>query len=187
MLLSIHIQIALTFSHMAHYYLEHVAVRHNNCREETESLTGTWRKIFLADFIKSVLQLHSSGWDHNVLMSAPTDDFPSHFPPHSTWPTLHHFTLTSCIKHLKSFKLWRSGNAPDTDPQLLLSITYMLEASQWPFTGINYHSVSGNSFSPRSTVAFKGVPAVLKYELQMRVWTKTLRNFSGLLLPSKRT
>lgn len=41
MLLSIHIQIALTLSHMAHYYLEHVAVRHNNCREETESLTGT--------------------------------------------------------------------------------------------------------------------------------------------------
>lgn len=41
MLLRIHIQITLTLSPMAHYYLEHVAVRHNNYREETESLTGT--------------------------------------------------------------------------------------------------------------------------------------------------
>lgn len=156
MLLSIHIQIALTLSHMAHYYLEHVAVRHNNCREETESLTGTWRKIFLADFIKSVLELHSSREDHNVLiMSVPTDDFPSHFPPPSTWPTLHHFTLTGCMRHLKSFKAWRSGNAPDTNSHLLLSISYILETSQWLFTGINYHFVSGNSYSPRSTVLLR--------------------------------
>jgi len=34
-------EIVLTVSHMARYYLEHVGVRHNNCREETESLTGT--------------------------------------------------------------------------------------------------------------------------------------------------
>lgn len=40
-LLSIHIQIALALSRMAYYYLEHAAVRLNNCREETESLTGT--------------------------------------------------------------------------------------------------------------------------------------------------
>lgn len=40
-LLSNHIQIALALSQTAYYYLEHAAVRHNNCREETESLTGT--------------------------------------------------------------------------------------------------------------------------------------------------
>lgn len=40
-LLRIHIQIALAPSQMAYYYLEHAAFRHNNCREETESLTGT--------------------------------------------------------------------------------------------------------------------------------------------------
>lgn len=159
-----------------------------------QSLTGTWRKIFLADFIKSVLQLHSSGWDHNVLMSAPTDDFPSHFPPPSTWPTLHHFTLTGCIKHLKSFKPWRSGNAPDTNPQLLLSITYMLETSQWPFTGINYHSVPGNSFSPRSTVLLREflLSCTISWDGSLSKDFKKLSPplwlvFSGLLLPSNRT
>lgn len=91
-LLSIHIQIALALSQMAYYYLEHAAVRHNNCREETESLTGTWRKIFLADFIKSVLQPHSSRWDHNVLMSA--QPMISHLTSLLPAPDLLYITLT---------------------------------------------------------------------------------------------
>lgn len=77
--------------------------------------------------------------------------FLSHFPPPSAWPTLHHFSLMGIIKHLKSFKPWRSGNTLGTNPQLLLSIIYMLDTSQWPFIDINYHSVSCNCFSPRST------------------------------------
>lgn len=61
-----------SLSHVAYSYLEQAAVRHNNCMEKTEVLTGTWTKIFSAAFIKSVSQLHSSWWDHNVLMSVPT-------------------------------------------------------------------------------------------------------------------
>lgn len=150
-----HYTTTFPYPHVVHSFLEHVAVRSNNCMEKKESLTGTWTKIFLAGFIKSVIQLHSSWWDHNVLMSVPTDDFfvvfPSRFLPPSAWPTLHHFSLMGCIKYLKSFKPWRSVNAPDTNPQLLLAVAYMLDTSQQPFTDLNYHFVSCNCFSPRST------------------------------------